>query len=414
MSSRPFHRRYPTRPCAVCGSLVRRILFRHSFAAIEGSHELVSGYDLVVCDDCGFCFADHIPSQSALDVYYREMSKYQYANHDGQVSSYDWERFRRVADHLGQIIPRRSDRIMEIGCATGALLFLLKQRGYENVVGVDPAPACAEIGSRLYGISIQTNTLGGMTGKERSADVLILAGVLEHVHDLSRAVKKCRDILSENGILYVAVPDASLYSRGEDAPFQEFSVEHINFFGPGSLINLMARYGLALIRMDQIMITSNIRTTTPVVIGAFQQRRSPAPANLARDLDTEAGLRLYIDQSQQQAEKVEAIIDKVIEREQTIIVWGTGTHTLRLLATGHLGRAHIRAFVDSNPNYSGKQLHGAPIVSPQDIKQWSDPILISSRVYQEDIASQITGALQLRNEIIRLYPYEQRFSLDTE
>jgi predicted SAM-dependent methyltransferase len=40
------------------------------------------------------------------------------------------------------------------------------------------------------------------------------------------------DILAPTGKIYIAVPDASQYINGEDAPFQEFSIEHINFFGP--------------------------------------------------------------------------------------------------------------------------------------------------------------------------------------
>jgi len=42
---------------------------------------------------------------------------------------------------------------------------------------------------------------------------------------------------------YIEVPDASIYYKGEDAPFQEFSPEHINFFGPDSLRNLMITNG---------------------------------------------------------------------------------------------------------------------------------------------------------------------------
>jgi len=36
--------------------------------------------------------------------------------------------------------------------------------------------------------------------------------------------------------VFITVPDASRYAAGDDAPFQEFSLEHINYFGPQSLV----------------------------------------------------------------------------------------------------------------------------------------------------------------------------------
>jgi len=68
-----------------------------------------------------------------------------------------------------------------------------------------------------------------------------------------------------------------------------------------------------------------------------------------------------------------------------------------------LGEAKIKAFVDSNPRYQGKSLNNVPIISPQALKDMTETILISSRVYQEEIAHQIRGELKLRNEFIKLY-----------
>jgi FlaA1/EpsC-like NDP-sugar epimerase len=88
---------------------------------------------------------------------------------------------------------------------------------------------------------------------------------------------------------------------------------------------------------------------------------------------------------------------------QTIIIWGVGTHTLRLLETSRLGRANIVAFVDSNPRYQLKQLNGIPIIAPADLKSRPEPILISSRVFQREIEQQIREDLRLSNQIVKLY-----------
>jgi hypothetical protein len=213
-------------------------------------------------------------------------------------------------------------------------------------------------------------------------------------------------MLSDNGLIYIEVPDASSYAKGDDAPFQEFSLEHINFFGPASLKNLMNANGFTQISLEQSIVETNYRTATPVIRGVFRKYNSTSHVSISPDLQTEAGLQLYVENSQHVDNQIQAAIDRVINIGQPIIIWGTGAHTLRLLATSELGKAKIRAFVDSNPRYQGKQLNGIPIVAPHAIQEWLEPILISSRVYQEEIAGQIVNDLHLSNEIIRLYCYD--------
>ena len=279
------------RSCEVCHGEKTRLLFQQHFSTMSGN-SLLDGYDVVVCQDCGFCFADNIPAQATFDAYYREMSKYEYQDKMGQVSEYDLAKFRSIASILQPYLSHARSRILEIGCATGALLSLLKQAGYTNLMGVDPSPACKEAAQRLYGIPVLTNTLSDLPIEDRSIEVLILVGVLEHVRDLNAALAKCRDILVSNGLLFISVPDASRYATGEDAPFQEFSLEHINYFGPASLTNLMRLNGFEWVASHQNLVETSYRTTTPVLHSIY--RKSDRPAGLTPDLlDRKWSDRLY-------------------------------------------------------------------------------------------------------------------------
>jgi len=394
------------RKCPICDSPKSKLLFRQHFYMISGC-ALLDGYDVVVCEKCGFCYADKIPQQSDFDFYYREMSKYEYQDHGNRISRYDMARFQSTASYLGGFLPSPETCILEIGCSTGTLLSLLKKKGFDNVIGLDPSPTCSEVAQRLYGIRVQTNTLFEIAVKVASIDVLIMVGVLEHVRELKMALKICWNLLSDDGLFYIEVPDASCYDKGEDAPFQEFSPEHINFFDPDSLKNLMITNGFTQVAMEQITVETNYRTTTPAIRSVYKKNKPATSFTLTHDFQTKAELMAYIDHSCQMDSQIQTAIARVVNTGQSIIVWGTGAHTLRLLATGALSRAKIRAFVDSNSKYQGKQLNGVPIVPPQAIKEWPEPILISSRVYQEEIAGQIINELQLRNEIIRLYSYDR-------
>lgn len=391
------------RACAVCGSTQNTLLYQQAFSEISSGGSLLFGYEVVVCRHCGFCFANGIPEQKQFDSYYRDMSKYEKSERGSEQSPYEKARFQLMADAILKNLGSQQTRIFEVGCANGELLALLKKAGYENVSGIDPSPTSAEIARARYGISVSAGTLSSINSEIGSFDIIILAGVLEHVRDLNPALRQLRELLTPDGNLFITVPDASRYAEGEDAPFQEFSVEHINFFGPDSLVNLLQANGFVKTSIQQDMIESNYRTITPVIHGLFKSSPTMPSSMLSRDKRTEIELKSYIDQSARENLQIQDKINSLVNKDQPIIVWGTGAHTLRLLATSRLGETKIKAFVDSNPRYQGKFLNNVPIISPQSLQDMPETILISSRVYQEEISHQIREDLKLENEFVKLY-----------
>ena len=121
------------------------------------------------------------------------------------------------------------------------------------------------------------------------------------------------------------------------------------------------------------------------------------------DAETERGLLDYIRQSQKVDDEIRKAIDELVELSTPLIVWGAGVHTTRLLAASRLAEANVRAFVDSNHRYQGKQLNGVPILAPTDLKGTTEAILISSRVFQQEIETRIKDDLKLNNRVIKLY-----------
>src|SRR5918993_3842261 len=85
-----------SRECPMCGSAERRVYFTQRFAAIDQATP-VTGYDVAVCQRCGAAYADGIPDQATFDRYYREMSKYEYAQRGGEESEYDSRRLALIA-----------------------------------------------------------------------------------------------------------------------------------------------------------------------------------------------------------------------------------------------------------------------------------------------------------------------------
>lgn len=388
------------RGCPICGGRSSELLFQQSFQSLDGIG-LLDGYDLVVCQGCGMTFADHIPAQAAFDEYYRELSKYAYEHRAGKESPDDEWRLRQVANTLQSLIPSRSARLLEIGCANGSLIGMLKAAGYQNVFGLDPSPNCAESALSQYGVSVFTGSIFAPPLAQQGYDFLVLLGVLEHIRDVSLAVQTLRWLLAASGHVYVEVPDATNLIAECDAPFQEFSTEHINFFSPATLRYLMEAAEFQCIEAKSVVRPGRTGKLSGTVCGFFVNsnvRRTSFP----RDFEGEAGLRRYISQGREMDADLKRTIDTVVSRHRNLIVWGVGTLTQRLLASGALSLAQIVAFVDSNPKYQNQQLQGIPVVGPEALKNFPDPILISSYAFQQEIADQVRG-LRLPNDLILLY-----------
>jgi len=127
------------------------VFFHQEFAAVEQATP-VTGYDVVVCQRCGGGYADGIPDQAAFDRYYRDMSKYEYAQRGGAESEYDGRRLALIADIIAPHLQSPEMRILDVGCASGRLLANIRERGFVNVTGLDPSDSCAAAAARLYGV----------------------------------------------------------------------------------------------------------------------------------------------------------------------------------------------------------------------------------------------------------------------
>jgi hypothetical protein len=203
--------------------------------------------------------------------------------------------------------------------------------------------------------------------------------------------------------LPAAAPAGNRFDQTKEAPFQEFSIEHINFFSPRSLTNLMQQFGMDRVFLSQSILEPNPGKLACEIEGLFVKREISAASLPDYDLEAEAAITRYISESMTMEKQVHQVIDQIVSAGRPILVWGVGSHTQRLLATSRLSHANIQVFIDSNPRYQGKTLLGKPIVAPGEARNYRDPILIASRGYQQEIDHVIKQVLKLPNEVLYLY-----------
>jgi SAM-dependent methyltransferase len=94
-------------------------------------------------------------------------------------------------------------KIVDIGCGYGDLLKLLAERGYSQLIGVEPDPICRE---KNVSINISPGNLYNTGLACAQMDVVIINQVFHHVDDYKKALDEISRILAPNGVLCFMEP----------------------------------------------------------------------------------------------------------------------------------------------------------------------------------------------------------------
>jgi SAM-dependent methyltransferase len=259
--------------------------------------------------------------------------------------------------------------------------------GYHDLNALEPAAGClnqmpesieAKVGSvfdDLFGVF------------HKKFDLIILSHVIEHIYDLRHAILNVIGILKPEGKIYLEAPDASRYCEYLKVPFYYFDAEHINHFEQSSLKRLMGMFGFDAVSVVLKDISVSEDELYPAVGGLFSR------------VDAVNGIRTYIQDSGRGSEL--SAIDEWIESGESVVVWGAGSYTKRLLATTNLGQCKIAFFVDTDSLKQGKKIGEYFIRSPKEVQGFAGPILVASALFSDEITRQIKG-LGLVNKVIVL------------
>jgi SAM-dependent methyltransferase len=189
--------------CPLCGSSATEV----EFVKEEGPRK----WSLGRCQRCGLHFTDPRPTHEYLAECYSGDFHKDLRTEEGTEKAFG-AKFRRYADWLASQLPAGS-RVLDIGCSTGGLVKLLRDRGFA-AEGLELNPETAAWGSAHYGITIHNKTFEDCNFAPETFDAVILADVLEHTLHPRDYLAHVGETLSPHGLVLVTFPDIhSIESR---------------------------------------------------------------------------------------------------------------------------------------------------------------------------------------------------------
>ena len=108
---------------------------------------------------------------------------------------------------LSRVKINTQTRILDVGCGGGEVLWLLKEFGYENVLGVDPY-LDSDV-TYTNGLTVKKCEMSLITGKW---DVIMFNHSFEHVHNPRETLEQVFNHLDESGVCIIRIPVADSYA----------------------------------------------------------------------------------------------------------------------------------------------------------------------------------------------------------
>jgi len=148
--------------------------------------------------------------------------------------------FRRLNAFLGH---RKGLQVLEMGYGSGKLLALFHRKGH-HISGIDPSPFRIHPEVRDHA-TLYEGAAEDIDLPCRRFDLIVGIHVVEHLNNPAKVFERCYDALRDNGILYLATPNAM--STGLSL-FKEHWLNledpsHIRFFSPESLKIMLMNCG---------------------------------------------------------------------------------------------------------------------------------------------------------------------------
>lgn len=195
----------------------------------------------VGCEDCGLIFTNPMPTDAALAAFYEQDYRKEYQGEAEPRPVHLLRGEQRAAARLealrGFIQPGAA--VLDLGAGAGEFVACLAKAGYV-AKGLEPSADFSAFARRHYGIDVAQGLWQDLSPEQGRYHAITMHHVLEHLSEPVAVLMRLRDMLDEEGVLAIAVPNIADTRR---SPQGRWHVGHVLSFTPETLDALAAKCG---------------------------------------------------------------------------------------------------------------------------------------------------------------------------
>jgi SAM-dependent methyltransferase len=226
-------------PCALCGGAS----FKPRFSC--------GGFAYVRCTACGLVQMNPQPLERAVsnryqDAYGEEYLRYELANEAAFLRLQELALGDADFPALEEALKKKGrPRVLDVGCATGALLDHLRNRGWD-VTGVEISPS-AGYARRDRGLDVRTLPLEENRFPPNHFDRVLASHLIEHLNDPAGFVREVYRITAPGGYFFVTTPNISGFqARLFGGRWRSAIFDHLYLFSVKTLSRLLRAKGFTV------------------------------------------------------------------------------------------------------------------------------------------------------------------------
>jgi SAM-dependent methyltransferase len=213
---------------------------------------LDAGCCISACAACGYVFDNPRPTAQEIAAFYSKPMKYNHWLVEERARDRLWKRRLKKMNKT-----RKPGSLLDVGTGVGQFLHHARPF-YSEVFGTEVSETAIRIAKEKYALTVAKGVLGSVQLPEASFDNITLFHVLEHVPSPKSLIQRCRALLTDGGILVIAVPNdlGSLLSKVK-VLLKTLGVRKYSRLG---------RLGLSRITLDGAMDEIHLSHFTPDVL----------------------------------------------------------------------------------------------------------------------------------------------------
>lgn len=329
----------------------------HDYLGNPTQDEYRHRMDLRFCNNCGLSqLVDPIPPDKLYTNY---------------VTLSSWKNQPHIPQLITMIksMPIKKDSlIVEVGSNDGTFSKKLMDIGYTNVLGVEPALDALAVSKRM-GVKTIEGYFNWETSKkiiERygQAKLIIARQMLEHVSDLIDFQKSIKELLSNDGLLLIEVPNFECNLNCNDYTLWE---EHVNYFTSNTLEYFFAGAGIRKLLQEVLLFSGE------AIIMTGRKVNGLVSSTLDYTADLKKRNQHYADRWLPFCSKLINYLKEHKQNGGRIAVYGAGARACSLINFAGLA-PYIECYVDDQVEKQGYYMPGSKL-----------PILPSDTIYKENI-----------------------------
>lgn len=321
---------------------------------------------IAFCSTCRHIMQVGPPSEDLLNEVYSKLYSTYHSTQKTGIGEKGAKNFLNfLVSHLST-----KGTALEIGCGDGYFLSLLKSKGWE-VYGCDPSPAAEEAKNIFGAENVKQDFFSKKLYEGTKFNLVVMRHLLEHIPYPISFLQEVSAILKPDALLAIEVPN--VFTSLKEGVAGDFCHEHLSYFTSQSMAITLGKAGFA---------ETNIKSEGPFLF-AIALKTEPTPEQLVLE---------YANNLNRLRRELAVFFAEWGLEGKEIYIYGAGGHTTGLF--NRVNDYRVNGVIDSDPSKWGKILPGIvkeiyPPGKLASLDYKNTVIIISSRVFQEEIAANL-------------------------